>query len=95
MRRPDELVTEILKVCPISGTSHRIPGETEIQFKQEATPEQRDAAQAIVDGWNWNAPSATDVENNKIKAILTALDDNTATLTQIRQVLAHLVRQIR
>ncbi len=41
----------VSKVCPIHG----MLSATEPDFKPEATPQQRAAAQAIVDGWDWSA----------------------------------------
>lgn len=53
----DKLHNAIAAVAPIDGVClrTRTPPTVEIQFKPEATPQQRAAAQAIVDGWDWSA----------------------------------------
>ena len=47
----EQMHQAVSNVCPIDGLSQRLTGEIEIQFKDEATPEQRQAAQHIVDNW--------------------------------------------
>lgn len=49
-----ELHSAVAAICPIDG----IASDRTISFKLEATPEQRQAAQALVDGNDWNAPEA-------------------------------------
>lgn len=44
-----QLYTSILRACPIFGVS----ADGRIDFAPEATTEQRAAAQAIVDSWDW------------------------------------------
>lgn len=46
-----QLHDAVALVCPIEGLIKHSNGTIKIQFKDEATPEQRQAAQAIVDSW--------------------------------------------
>lgn len=46
-----QLHDAVALVCPIEGLVQHSTGTIEIQFKNEATPEQRVAAQHIVDNW--------------------------------------------
>lgn len=46
-----QLHDAVALVCPIEGLVQHSTGTIEIQFKDEATPEQRAAAQHIVDNW--------------------------------------------
>ena len=48
-----ELHSAVAAICPIDG----IASDRTIGFKPEATPEQRQAAQAMVDANDWNAPT--------------------------------------
>ena len=49
MKNTTDLTNEILKVCPIDGFN----AEGVIWFRPEATREQRAAAQAIYNGWDF------------------------------------------
>lgn len=64
----------VKKVCPIHGVARLREGTVRIDFKDEATPAQRAAAQAVVDAWDWDAPIAEDVEKEAKKAALLAID---------------------
>ena len=46
-----DLHEAIAKICPINGIAKLADNAYEIIFRDEATPEQRQAAQAIVDSW--------------------------------------------
>jgi hypothetical protein len=47
-----EAINEQIKaVCPIDGVSRRADGTFRVDFREQATQEQRDAAQAVVDAW--------------------------------------------
>jgi hypothetical protein len=46
-----QLHNAVAAVCPIEGLSQSRTGEITIQFLDSATPEQRQAAQNIVDNW--------------------------------------------
>lgn len=46
----------IAAVCPIDGVSG-VPGVVRIDYRPEATSEQRAAAESIVAGWDWDAVS--------------------------------------
>lgn len=46
-----QLHDAVAVVCPIEGLSQSKTGEITIQFLDSATPEQRQAAQHIVDNW--------------------------------------------
>lgn len=53
----DALDQAIKAVCPIDGISVSDRKVTKIDFRPEASAEQRAAAQAVVDAWDWDAPS--------------------------------------
>lgn len=46
-----DLHEAVAKVCPIDGVSQLADNTYEIMFRDEATPEQRAAAQHVVDNW--------------------------------------------
>lgn len=64
----DRLDAAIKAVCPIDGVS--LGEELRIDFRAEATPEQRAAAQAIVDAWDWEAPEPVELYPYELLALL-------------------------
>lgn len=46
-----DLHNAVAKVCPIDGVRQLTDNSYEVMFREEATPEQRSAAQTIVDSW--------------------------------------------
>jgi len=63
-----QLDQAIKAVCPIDGISL---GETvRIDFRDEATAEQRAAAQAVVDAWDWNAPEPVELYPYELLGLL-------------------------
>lgn len=60
----DRLDQAIKAVCPIDGISVSETDEgrrVRIDFQPEATSGRRNAAQAIVDAWDWNAPAPVEL----------------------------------
>lgn len=51
----------LMTVAPIDGVS----SDGRIDFKQEATPEQRQAAQSIINSWDWDNPHLSSVGASK------------------------------
>lgn len=51
------LSSALAAAAPIDGVCLRTrnPPVVEIQFRESATEQQRSAAQAVVDGWDWSA----------------------------------------
>lgn len=69
MKNTIYLHEKISAVCPIDGVS----SSGRIDFKPEATEAQRKAAQVIADAWDFDAPSAAEL-NAPILAQLASLD---------------------
>ena len=71
------LDTAVRDVCPINGLSVSTPGDSStvrIDFAPEATPEQRAAAQAVVDGFDWSDAAQAEWELSQTRtAALTTL----------------------
>jgi hypothetical protein len=95
----------VSKVCPIHG----MLSATEPDFKPEATPQQRAAAQAIVDGWDWSAEAeaareeAANPERTAVRRALAAIEadavaweaiKDTATAAQTRAAFTKLVGHV-
>lgn len=79
------LDSDIRTVCPIAGISVGTPGDSgtvRIDFDPLATPEQRAAAQAVVDGFDWSdaAQAAWELGQARTRALTSffARGDETA-----------------
>lgn len=108
----ESLSQALATAAPIDGVClrTRTPPVVEIQFKAEATPQQRAAAQAIVDGWDWSAEAeaareeAVNPERTAVRAALAAIESDaaawevikdTATNVQVRASMSRLWSHVR
>lgn len=84
------LTTALAAAAPIDGVCLRTrnPPVVEIQFKAEATPQQRAAAQAIVDGWDWSAEAAREAaanpERTAVRRALAEIESDAAAWEAIK-----------
>lgn len=95
----ERLTAAVSVVCPIHGVSVRTPGDSStvrIDFRYEATPEQRAAAQAVVDGFDWSeaAQSAWELTRNRTTALTTALTRRDDTAITVRAWLVAITKLV-
>jgi hypothetical protein len=91
----DALDEAIKAVCPIDGVSllDRKSMKVRIDFAKEATPQQRAAAQAVIDTFDWAAPEQKDPDRELLKTLAQKSgdwkpDDITAAVQAIVRLLA-------
>lgn len=82
----------IRAACPILGVSVGTPGDSgtvRIDFGPAATPEQRAAAQAVVDGFDWSdgAQAAWELAQSRTLALTTFLSRTDDTAIAVRLLL--------
>lgn len=79
------LTVSIQAVCPIDGVRGS-PGAIHIDFTTDATDEQRIAAQAVVDGFDWSdeAQAAWELAQNRNIALSTSLSRADDTAISVR-----------
>lgn len=97
----------IAAVCPIDGVGGQ-QGSVRVDYRPEATTEQRASAQAVVDAFDWSLAAQTEWEENQQPerkalrlAAAQAIADNlvylaitTPTAAQVRQQTDALTRQV-
>lgn len=88
------LTESVLAVCPIYGVQRTDP--VTVDFATEATQEQRSAAQAVVDAFDWSsqAQAAWELEKRRQEAIAW-LDSDTKEARAVRSVLLVVMGEIR
>lgn len=84
----------VLASIPIDGVSYSLATGVRIDFKEEATVEQRTAAQGIVDTWDFGevATAAKEVLSLKTRA-KALLDNNASDIERVIVAIASLVRK--
>lgn len=89
--RISDLHDAIKAVCPIDGVS----SDGRIDFQPTATQQQRAAARAIVDGWDWNAPTPDDADKSPLDVFLSKADAGTLTQKDINEAVVRMARRLR
>lgn len=91
----------IKAVCPIDGVA-RLANGVRIDFRPEATAQQRQQAQAVADGWDWSESAqaaredARQPERTQLRAAAAqAVADNDAFLTLASPTNAQTLAQVR
>lgn len=73
-----DLDAAIKAVCPIHGVSPREDGTHRIDFRDDATQEQRLAAEYVVANFDWNAPRPWEMSAEEFSDLFT--DDELAAI---------------
>lgn len=106
------LSSALAAAAPIDGVCLRTrnPPVVEIQFRESATEQQRSAAQAVVDGWDWSAEAeaareeAANPEWTAVRRALAEIESDaaaweaikdTATNVQVRASMSRLWSHVR
>lgn len=77
-----DLHAEILKVCPIVGCD----SDGKIDFDRSATDSQKQAAQAVMDGWDWSAEVEVPVRpSDEIKILREQIKNLTARVEELEK----------
>jgi hypothetical protein len=77
---------EIKKVCPIHGVALLAANEVRIDYKDEATPTQKIAAQNIAAAFDWGAPTPEEADRKTLRdQILGATEAQWLALTEVQR----------